>query len=299
MDTNTEHTEQKSKRQRQKLNIVGGGVGGVGGVGVVGVVGVGVNIHICKYCQREYKLLKVFQKHELMCQLIHSQRILDDNVGDGSVGSVGSGSVPDMVTMYRMILELARRNQVLEKKVRELSSFQYQVKQKKKLGILEWLEQSQTQPMVDFKTRMQQLIHIQRQDLELVFQYGLIKAIALFLQNKCEINNGSTDSSPLLFAFKIEPNVFYLYGECDDNKFNWRKMTDDEFILLVNKVMKEFMREFVVWQEENKHRMKNDEAFVLQYSKNVQLVMGGEYSREYIYQQVRRRLFSLIAGEIP
>ena len=70
-------------------------------------------------------------------------------------------------------------------------------------------------------------------------------------------------------------------------------MSPDTFDNLLRNLSKKIVDEFVKWQEENKHRLK-EESFSIEFTENVQKAMGGPYSIEKQHSKIKTNLYKYL-----
>ena len=68
-------------------------------------------------------------------------------------------------------------------------------------------------------------------------------------------------------------------------------MTQQQFDKMMDFISKQFIHEFVLWQNENKHRMEDDN-YAMTYMKNIRKMNGGNNTTtEQLYRKIHRELY--------
>jgi len=208
-------------------------------------------------------------------------------------------NTPTIDKLYKIIMEMSIKQQKLEEKVEELSK--YVDTKKKKINILEWLNITYT-TCVPFDKWMT-TIKVERKHLENVFNhdfvYGSIELLNEFIvkgasasdsssmANSSASDSSSSSSSSSIRAYDQKENILYIVG-ADDN--TWCEMSQSQSKKLFDYISKQFLHEFVTWQNENKHRMEDDN-YAMTYMKNIKKINGGNYTTEELYRKIQRQLY--------
>lgn len=244
----------------------------------------------CNFCQRTYQRKIYFDRHVIACEFLsksNRERNLElEELSD----------TPSVRDLYKIIMELAAKCNNLESQMNNIIKATNIKKQK--LNITDWLHQhkSSDTERISFNQLLKN-IKITRDDLNILFETdyvnGAVKVLNKYLTNK--------DTFPIC-AFNNKDNKMYIYCENDsvnnDNTdvVEWRMCNNDDYKKLMFLIDKQFLSEFVKWQDENKHKGSNDD-FALIYSKNMKKVMGGE--RDTLYSRIKKELYNLIEIDLP
>jgi hypothetical protein len=77
---------------------------------------------------------------------------------------------------------------------------------------------------------------------------------------------------------------------------HWQEMKKETFNKMVYFIHRQMHHEFVVWQNENTHRI-NDDAYVLSYALNIKKFIGGNSTTEQLYGKIHRELYKYLKRE--
>ena len=240
----------------------------------------------CKYCNRTYKLKPNYDKHYLLCDTLNKY-----NNKTMSNKTNNNDDLPSFREMFTLILELTAKNSQLEQKVEELSK--WAESKKKKLNVIDWLNEKYTKNIK--YTEWLAGIIITRKHLEAVFNSDMVigcsEIIKSLLNDKGTDDKGTpndTETQPIK-AFDQKDNILFIYN--DDNK--WEILSPQMFANLMNSLSKNILTEFIKWQTENKHRMREDD-FSYKYARNVQKIMGGNLTQEQIHMRVKKEIYNYL-----
>jgi hypothetical protein len=254
----------------------------------------------CPNCFRGYlKRNEHYDRHVLMCNFMgktRQKRKQEDNKAD---------SLPSLEEMFTIVVEMTTKYMQLDRKVEEMS--RWVETKKRKVDILEWLDNNYMVMPVTYDEWLQQII-ITREHLELVFASDYIQGISNILSALLP------ETSRPLKAFDLKENYIYVYTSSSSAAVStssssadvstsssaasqWALLTQEQFHKLLNILSRGLMDHFIEWQKENRHRMYSDE-FTLIYTTNVKKIMGGHVSREVINNSIKRNLYRLLKVEV-
>jgi hypothetical protein len=261
----------------------------------------------CPHCLRGYlKRNEHYDRHVLMCNFMgktREKRKQEDNKAD---------SLPSLEEMFTIVVEMTTKYMQLDRKVDEMS--RWVETKKRKVDILEWLDNNYTIMPFTYDEWLQQII-ITREHLELVFASDYILGISNILS---ALLPESDKTARPLKAFDLKENYIYVYTSSSSSAAvsttnssssaavsttnsssanKWALLTQEQFHKLLNILSRGLMDHFIEWQKENRHRMYSDE-FTLIYTTNVKKIMGGNASREVINNSIKRNLYRLLKVEV-
>lgn len=230
----------------------------------------------CRFCSKKFTRKIYYDRHILVCEL------LCKTSKERSLDAEETEDIPTIRKLYGIIMEMSIKYKKLEEKVDELSK--YVDTKKKKIDIIEWLNITY-KTGVPFQEWMNQ-IKVERKHLEYIFDkdyvYGAVELLREFIERQRE-----DDLEVPIRCFEQKENTFYIFDE--DSK--WVEMQYSQFDKMIDFISKQFLHEFVVWQNENKHRMEDDSYSIL-YMKNVKKINGGNHTTsDQLYKKIYRELY--------
>lgn len=240
--------------------------------------------YVCPQCLSQYKLKIYYDRHVSACELLHqSNKERKDNNEKHS-------EIPDVSTMYEMILSLAQKNKELEAKVHELS--QLAIVKKKRIHVNEWLNENYS-GIICLNAYIKQ-ISISQEDYERVCKQDYTEGISMILKNLFPIEN---EANLPIKAFQQKENAFFIKKDKQ-----WTIMQNSDLDGIIRHIEKQLMGKFVEWQEKNKHRMMN-ERYSQEYTDILQKILGNNSAsvksnlRKILYKHLKMNLKNIIQFE--
>jgi hypothetical protein len=234
----------------------------------------------CSFCQRNYQRKLYFDRHVITCQFLSQskrEKVLErEELAD----------TPSVRELYSIIQMLAAKCNDLETKMGAIQKWAHITKQK--LNITDWL--NTTYPTCDDYTDWFNTLKVDKAALEVLFETDYAEGVVRLLKKYLVL----TDERRPLRAFIGKENTFYIY-----RSQKWLLCDEDTFTKLMYLFDKEFMREFIAWQTENKGKVKTDDSFSELYARNMKKVMGGSYSREQLYSRIKKELYKYARSDPP
>jgi len=230
----------------------------------------------CKYCSLSYKRKTYYDKHVLVCEILNKTKKERENEIEELADTLSLRKV------YDLLLEIAMKYNKMEKKLDELTKW-VDVK-KKNINIIEWLNTNYTKTIKFSDWYMS--ISFNRKHLELIFKYDFIPGFMYIFQELLPL---SQEEELPIKAFDQKDNTLFIYN--DENK--WEAMNSEKLEKFISHISILIMREFVKWQDENSEKIK-DEEFSIIYTKNIQKVIGANYSIEQLNMKMKRELYKYL-----
>jgi len=226
---------------------------------------------LCPYCSREYKRKNYYDKHVILCQILHTKP------ATLKLESEERDDTPNIRELYELILEIGLRQTKIEEQLTHLTK--WVETKRKKLSVIDWLN-SNCKPEKTFEEWKNSII-IDRKRLETIFQYDYIEGISIILSEFIPLEE---ELAFPIKAFDQKDNALFIYTSS-----GWIFMKQDALETLLRCIDKAIMTEFVKWQNEIQSKLKND--FSIIFTDNVQKAIGGHYSHEQIHSKIKRKLF--------
>ena len=233
----------------------------------------------CQHCQRNYQRKLFFDRHVIACQFLSKskkERVLErEELAD----------TPSVRELNSIILELAAKCKDLETKMASINKWAHITKQK--LNITDWL--NTTYPSVLDYDDWFKILNVKPADLAVLFETDYVQGVVSFLKPQLK----EDDERRPIRAFTMKENTFYISAK------KWHVCEPETFTKLMHLLDNQFMREFISWQNANKHRMLTDDSFTDLYAKNMKKIMGGSYTREQLYSRIKKELYMHLRGDPP
>ena len=192
------------------------------------------SIHTCKYCGKRYSRPSAYERHVIACE---TKNITAEKI---KAPLTPTELTEMMMTLMNRVAKLEEENQELKR---------YITKKKKKINILDWLENNK---MIDnnFSSYLE-TIEITEEDFKkATSSKNHVDAISSVIIRKFPIEEYR--NFPIV-SFAQKPGVFYIY-----KKGTWNIMSGKEFNEMVNMFSNKLRRLFVAQFKDNNDIYSND-----------------------------------------
>jgi hypothetical protein len=240
--------------------------------------------HVCNYCLKEYSRKILYSRHIILCELNSKSK------REKTCEEEEHETIPSQREMYHILLELAKKNAVLEEKLAEIQKW-VNVK-KQKFNAVEWLFKNKT-PTVLFKDFIQRIV-VDEEVVQLLMEENIFKTITkIFDKNEFDTT---------ITAFSQKANVIYIYDNTttttveEDTEITWRRMTPNDFHRLLQNIHRKIVMTVCEWYNKNKETLTQNEKQMMKYHAGLNKLMSAEFHREtalvgklrcYLYNQVK------------
>jgi len=246
----------------------------------------------CEYCGKEYKRRVNFDKHFILCEIIHKARKKDRRI-DNEAEEIDS-EIPSQKQMYKMLLELALKYNKLEEKVELMTK--WVDKKKKKINILDWLNTSSNlKPDLIFDN-LADSISILDCDLDLLFNgnfYDMLHEI--FLRNIYD----KDESEVSLFAFIQKNNAIYVYSKQNvDLEPSWIELSREKLIYFLNKVHFKIVKLLLEWNKNNRDKINFSDQMAEMYNKANIKLMGIDFKQESTLNKIKFSIYNKLKKDM-
>ena len=240
----------------------------------------------CVYCGKGYKSRTGYEKHAILCELIDRTkkkkklRILDE------VDEV----MPSNRQMYQMLLELSQKYINLEKKMEDMSKFV--VKQKKKINILEWLNNNLI-PAYVFD-ELSSKITTTNQTIELLLNNTFHDILNdMFELNIYKNNELCGDNMYPLFSLTQKPNTLYYYTTTQvQGQYEWRELTRDKLVWFLNIIHMKITKLFTEWKKIHRQEITENDSKSTICDKATIKLMSQSFKEDKYYTKVKSLLYN-------
>jgi len=228
--------------------------------------------YVCPCCSTPYKIKLYYERHVSACELLHKsnkeRRDLDEKHCE----------IPDVSTLYDMILTLARKNKELEEKIDELSHLS--LIKKKQIHVNTWLNEHHSQ--VALFTDFMKQNPISHEDYERICTHDYMNGLTSIIKNM--FPDKHNPNLPLK-AFDQKENTLFIKKEK-----GWCLIQNTDLEGMIRHIEKQLMSKFVEWQDKNKHRMMDD-RYSQEYTDILQKVLGNNFNNATLITTVRKLLY--------
>lgn len=241
----------------------------------------------CDFCPKEYKEKFNYDRHVVCCEFLCKSR--REQINDIETNE----QIPTQREMYRLIQELAMRNNKLEKELTKLKDLQ-----KRKINIIDWLQKTQ-HPNTSFIEWINSSVVVKIKDvLEIVYSNDLLTGFNRLFDIALENNS---DNLPIR-AYENKAGTFYVYKKNDSEEGGtWKQISNNDFDKILSQISRQFIVEFKRnWFDPKKELVETDEKYKDVYIDYYERILGGNerISEAVRFQRVRQTLYNNIKQNI-
>ena len=239
----------------------------------------------CVHCQRNYQRKVYYDRHVVACNLLTNSK------RENYLENQEHDDTPSVRQLYNIIMQLATKCNTLESKINDLQKWTNITK--KKLNIIDWLNTTYTNP-IDYDDWLSSL-SINNTHLQSLFNTDYSTSVFEIIIEKLNYISKSSDINLPIRSFNTKTNYFYIYNKKNNT---WSLCDKEHYNKLMHLLDKQLMNLFILWQNDNKHKISSDD-FADLYSKNLKKIMGGNTSREQLYLRIKKLLYDYISSDPP
>ena len=237
----------------------------------------------CPNCNKKYTRETAYANHKLLCSnpTIPTTSLPVVNKLQDLSGIIALEAFKSPSVLLQTVEALVKSNNILKMEIAELKK--HAQIEKKKIPIMDILNKNFS-PLEDYVKAL--TIEIFKEDLEIIFTYGLIIGIQKILQNHiCLIED---DKCPIQ-AFNQKNNKIYGYNE----NHKWEQISFEAFDKILLKIRKNIVDEFKKWQDKHETELYSDEFSAI-YLDHVKKVMGPNLNQERIHNKIYKNLYDYL-----
>lgn len=243
------------------------------------------NMYSCTCCGKLFTRKHEHNKHSYICEILRKSKreVICEEQEDSDV--------PSVKQLYRIILEMGKKINYLEKYVEENKILVQSHKQK--LDLVAELNTSHifSNPLL-FDTWIKNIV-VTDKDLELFFEDGVVSCYDAVLYN-----NLQAADSPIR-CFNEKKNVLYVYLKHIDETTPtskettcWKKMYNEEFVFLLKNIHKKIFMQLCEWKKINNELIKKNDKMQELYNNNViKLMEIVEFNKEHLISKIKSNLY--------
>lgn len=238
----------------------------------------------CEFCSKQYKLRSSFNKHHILCEVIYrANRSRSVNKETEEVEQ----ELPSPKLMYQMFLELAFKYNKLEEKVEQMSKFVN--KTKKKINVLEWLNNnSDFKPALVFEN-LSNSIHILETDIQFLFNNNFYDLLNLILTRHIY---DDAFCSPL-FSFIQKSNTIYIYSDLkSDLNCLWIELSREKLIYFLNIIHHKIFKKFLDWRNTYQDKINASDELLDTYNKSNIKLMSIDFKHEPTFNKIKTSIYN-------
>jgi uncharacterized protein YeeX (DUF496 family) len=240
----------------------------------------------CTYCGKGYKTKTYLEKHIVLCEITHQSKRYGSSFVDYE-----EEELPPPKKMFQLLLELGQKYSKLEEKVEEMNK--WMAKKKKKINVLEWLNQYST-PEDTFENIIHKIIIID-DDIEYLFEHTFHDTLNEIFVRSIYGNIENNTSIPIC-AFIQKTNIFYIYDHIEYNNTNsekkWHEIPKDIFKRFLNKIQMKLTKTFCEWKKKQNVKIKENDTFATNCDKTYLKIISQDFSNDSTLNKLKSIVFN-------
>lgn len=241
----------------------------------------------CMFCKKCYKKKTDLEKHIVFCEFINfkckknkAKLIIEDDKDDCE-------NLPSQKILYQMLIELGVKYNRLEEKVTDLQKLN--VKQNKKINIIDMLNNHPGYPSIDFNNIIQHIV-ITEKDIDFLLDNEFNDTLNnIFLRNLYHFDKST---NPIV-SFIQTPNTFYV---CIENK--WCKLLDESFLVFLKKILSTIIQLFLIWKKTNEKQLLKDDNLSLKCLKKFNKIISTDFSKNGLLSKIKSMIYDNIKVDV-
>ena len=228
--------------------------------------------YTCDYCNKKYNRKYHFDRHVLAC------RVISISTGDLEIKCQEGADIFTPEQTSKLILDLYKRVTDTEAKLKQIA-----VTEKKKINIIEWLNEEGNHPDITFDKWLEK-IEIDEYGLQLIFANDYVEGMLLILEPYL------SDENIPIKAVDKKDNQLYIYTD------KWKIVTTQDFNDFLGIMSKKIMTRGLGWNNANIHNTTED--YITNLPVLIKKLNGGNFKKERISSLMRRGIYNKIKVEL-
>jgi len=222
--------------------------------------------HYCGFCCKKYARKIPYNKHVLLCEIIHKpKRVMDAEAEENNEGI----PVPTNRQLYSILQEMAFKYKKMEDKLNAMTKLRVVANKQKNRDIMEYL--ASVDPSINtFYHWIHNAIRVSSEDVERLLKNteSFVDILILVIKRAVSMNDMDMDRVGIR-AFTEKPNVLYIYKNkeqqqqqqqpTEPQKKEWIIMSTSDLSSLQRIVHSKLVLEIHNWKVVNQQNiLKND-----------------------------------------
>ena len=230
--------------------------------------------NLCGFCGKSFKRKTFYEQHIILCEQLYNSRLMNEDERNEEF------DLPTQKELYGLLRNLTLKYDELLDEVHSLRS--YVEKQKKKINILEWLNEN-CHPPEDYVEWVHSLV-ISDEMLQNTFKYGVVHGIVDLIMENMPLEN--VKNHPIK-CFQQKQFIFFRF-----RNGKWSTMGVAHLESFIDAIHCLFMKAFRKWKAENQELIDEDERFYEDtYLTNMQTILASNKSKDFIFKNVKSKLY--------
>jgi len=236
----------------------------------------------CINCGKGYNLKSALDKHVILCELITRTNKKKKLV---IVEEEEEVIIPNSKQLYHMIIELTAKYDKLSKKMEEVSK--YAIKEKKKINILEWLNNNISTSLTYSFQELSANIKLDKTQMNFIFN-NTYNDILNEIFNQYIV----AENIPIT-AFIQKPNALFIFhNSC------WIELSNDTLITFLISIQMKISKLLYEWKQAHKEELNSNDKLGELYNRTLIKIMTPEFKQERYYTKAKTLLYNKIKKDI-
>ena len=251
----------------------------------------------CIHCQKVYTRKSDLVRHTILCEIVcrteREAKIASENIEQ-----------PSYSQLCAIVNELAYKCAKMEKEL--LSVQKWTTKEKKKINVIDWLNahRSPEHAYIDIKTSIQ--TQCSQDHVEFLFTHSLLQTIQHIFETNCFITTQThqthqtqTTHQPMC-CFEQKHNTLYI---CDNlAPINWKIMTKDVMVDLLNSIYTQLLRELLIWRKNNvdlnQHESNHVERMTILFNETIIKLTKDDFNKDHTFAMIKSALCNYLKQDL-
>jgi len=237
----------------------------------------------CIHCGKSYKKRVNLDKHNIICELLHR-----NSSSSNSLTIEEDEPLPSQKKMFQMLIELGEKYNNLEKKFEEMNK--WVVKKKKKLNVLDWLNEH-IKPNMVFDNLIDKFVINNNSDINYIIENSIYDIINMLFSRT--IYNFCENESPII-AFVQKSCIFYIY----DSQHIWIELSRENLYKFLSKIHSKINKAFYEWKKTKANEIRQNDCFSITCDKTMVKLMSVEFKNENTLSRIKSIMYSIIKKDM-
>jgi hypothetical protein len=239
----------------------------------------------CINCGKGYNLKSALDKHVILCELITRTNKKKKLV----IVEEEEVIIPNNKQLYHMIIELTAKYDTLSKKMEEVSK--YAIKEKKKINILEWLNNNISTSLTYSFQELSANIKLDKTQMNFIFN-NTYNDILNEIFNQYIV----AENIPIT-AFIQKPNTLFIFNISNTSNC-WIELSNDTLITFLISIQMKISKLLYEWKQVHKEELKSNDKLGELYNRTLIKIMTPEFKQERYYTKAKTLLYNKIKKDI-
>jgi uncharacterized protein YlbG (UPF0298 family) len=235
----------------------------------------------CRTCEKNYIRKSSLERHEILCDFLTKTKREKDVLFEEDK------DIPTYLELVGIVKEISINYLNIKQKMENMEK--WIDKKKKKINVIDWLNANR-KPEIMFQKWIEE-IPINESDIEYLMNNNIFQTIHK-IWDKIE------HLRIPLACFCQKSNLFYIYVNDNNNGIVWRKMQNEDFIKLLQKIQHKFINILGQWYNNNLYEIKSNDGMSITYNKMIIQIMNISLTPDNNYSKIHSNLYNYLKMDL-